>query len=160
MVLRTFAASALLSVMLVGCSKEEEPQCERDSQCASATTACTKGVCRGGVCNADPLPEGTRLTDQSPVKDKFCVKLVCNKTGQAVEAEDGSKVPSEIIPCKKQQCEGTSLKTIAVMDGVSCDLDKGTCRAGVCQSNDAGPVVDTGTPEVGEMDTGSDAGSD
>jgi hypothetical protein len=157
MTLRTFAASALLGALLASCSKEEDPQCERDTQCSSANTACTKGVCRGGVCNADPLPEGTK-PDQSPLKGKYCVQLVC-KAGAAVEVPS-TLTPTESIPCKQQFCEGTTLKVVPVMDGVNCDLDKGTCRAGVCQSNDAGPIVDTGTPEVGDMDSGSDAASD
>lgn len=156
MTLRTLAAFALLGALSLGCSKEEDPQCTRDLQCASANTACTKGACRGGVCNADPLPEGTLLADQSPVAAKHCVKLVCNKTGQAVEAADGSKVPTAVVPCKKQECEGTTLKTLTVMDGVSCDLDKGTCRGGICQSNDAGPITDTGSADTGEMDAASD----
>lgn len=157
---RTFAASALLAALSLGCASKEEPQCTRDSQCTSANTACTKGVCRDGSCAADPLPEGTVLADQTPVASKHCVQLVCNKTGQPTEAPLGSKTP-EPIPCKSQTCEGTTLKTENFLDGIPCESGNGSCRMGVCVSNDAGPVVDTGTPPVdADMDAELEAATD
>jgi hypothetical protein len=152
-------ALVLFSLLSLSCSKEEEPACTRDSQCASATTSCTIGLCKEGTCLAQPVAEGTRVADQSPVKDKFCVVLKCDKTGKAVEMADGSRVPSAQVACKKSFCEGTTLKTENIMDGVPCDSDKGTCRGGVCQPNTPG---DTGpTPmDTGVMETDVDAATD
>lgn len=161
MTVRTLAASALLfgalAALDVGCSKEE-PQCEKDAQCTSANTACTRGVCREGVCHSDPLPERTLVPDQSPVKDKYCVELRCDKAGKAVEVPLGSKVPMTVIPCKKQECDGTTLKTTDVLDGVPCDSGNGTCRGGVCRPNeDSGPPPgDTGAMDSGVIDAGGD----
>lgn len=157
MALRALAASVLLaglgaSFLYVGCSKAEEPDCERDGQCATANTACTRGLCRDGKCLAEALPEGTRPADQSSVKDKYCVELRCNKTGAPVEVALGSKVPAEIA-CKKNLCDGMTLKTESILDGVPCESGAGTCRGGVCKPNeDSGtPPTDTGTADTGDM---------
>ncbi len=163
---RTLAASALLAALfVVGCASKEEPQCTLNSQCTSATTACTKGVCREGSCAADPLPEGTVLADQSPVKDKYCVQLVCNKTGQPTEAALGSKTPPDAVQCKKHVCEGTTLKTETFLDGIPCESGNGSCRKGVCVSNDAGPMPDTGMPPMeasvdADLEAATDSASD
>lgn len=141
-------------VLCLGCSKEE-PGCDRDAQCTSATTACTTGVCRDGACLGVPVAEGTRLADQSPVKEKFCVQLRCDKAGRAVEVSDGSKVPPQVA-CKQTSCDGTTLKTEDILDGVACESGNGACRAGVCQMNvETGPPMDTGVAET-EADSAMD----
>ena len=148
-------ALLLFLVLGFGCSKEE-PGCEKDAQCTSATTACTTGVCRDGSCLAQPVAEGTRLADQTPVKNKLCVQLKCDKAGRAVEVADGSKVPPQVA-CKQSSCDGTTPKTENILDGVPCESGNGTCRGGVCQPNgDSGPPpVDTGMAET-EVDSASD----
>ncbi len=136
---------------LQGCSADDADECSKDGDCSSASTGCTVGVCRDGACAAQPVPDGTRLTDQSSVKDKPCVVLKC-KAGVPTETADGSKTP-EPIACKKLSCDGTALKTDNIADGVPCE-GGGACRAGSCIAPvDSGPPADTGAPS----DTGAPA---
>lgn len=160
------ASLALIAVsgfaLHIGCSSEPEPECTRNSNCTSATTPCTIGVCQDGKCQAQPVTDGTRVADQTPVKDKYCVKLEC-RAGKPTEAPDNSKTPPE-VPCQKQVCENMQAKPEQVMDGVPCASSMGTCQAGVCVLNDSGPIGpkdgsgDTDTTEVG--DDAADAESD
>lgn len=140
-----------------GCASDEEPKCQADTDCTSATTQCTVGVCREGKCVAQPVPDGTRLDKQPSIAEKPCVTLRC-KAGKVDEAADGSRTP-EPIECKKHVCEGTTLTTVNILDGVPC-AGGGACRGGVClPPGDAGPTdtgaTDTGTTESGGEDTGT-----
>lgn len=150
------AALSLFALSLhvgMGCSKDEEPECSKDSQCTSATTGCTYGACKDGKCVAQPLADGTRAPDQSPVKDKWCVTLKC-KAGVPNEFPDGSKTPAP-IECKQQTCNGTTLEVTDIRDGVGCG-GGGACRGGVCQPPiDSGTSTDTGATDTGSDDTGS-----
>ena len=157
-VVSTFAL--LAHAALPGCSKEEEPECTKNSQCTSATTGCTVGVCKEGTCVGQPVADGTRYPDQSSVATKWCVVLKC-KAGLPVETADGSKTP-EAIECKKQTCDGTTLKVDNIGEGVGCG-GGGACRGGVCMPpidsgtpTDTGSTGDTGSTEDGSSDVGGD----
>lgn len=152
-----FVVSVFALLAQVSCSKDEDPECSKDSDCKSATTGCTVGVCRDGKCAANPVADGTRVADQTPVKDKSCVALKC-KAGVAVEAADTSKTPAA-IECKKQYCDGTNLKVENILDGVAC-AGGGACIGGVCKPPvDSGPPTDTGTDTGSTDETGADTGS-
>lgn len=131
-----------------GCSSEPS-ECTKDSECTSATTGCTVGVCKDSKCNAQPVADGTRYSDQSSVKDKPCVVLKC-KGGVATEFPDGSKTGPDLV-CQKASCDNLTLKITNIMDGVPCE-GGGACGGGKCLPPvDAGPKVDTGAP----VDTGA-----
>lgn len=142
----------------IGCSSDPEPECTRNSNCVSANTDCTTGVCKDGKCQAEPVADGTRVADQSSVKSEFCVKLEC-QGGKPTKVNDTSKTPPE-VPCQKQVCENMQAKTEQVMDGVPCASSMGTCQSGACVLNDSGPIGpkdssgDTDTTEVGDDASG------
>ncbi len=156
------AAAAFFTLALgafalhAGCSSDDEPECTRDSNCSSATTGCTRGVCKDGKCEAQPVADGTRVADQSPVQGKFCVKLEC-KAGKATEVNDTTKTPPE-VPCQKQVCENMASKPELVGDGVPCMSSMGSCQAGMCVLNpESGPI---GMPDTSGSEAGDDAVSD
>jgi hypothetical protein len=159
MSLTRVAAASLLAIALggfalhMGCS-DPEPECERDGQCTSATTNCTKGVCAGGKCEAQPVADGTRVTDQSSVKDKYCVKLEC-KAGRPTEVADNSKIKPD-VPCQRQTCEAMVAKTENVLDGVPCNSSMGACQGGMCIASDSGSIG----PDTAPMDTSSEVSDD
>ncbi|MBI2388754.1 MAG: hypothetical protein HYV09_03975 [Deltaproteobacteria bacterium] len=139
-----------------GCASDEEPSCQADTDCVSATTPCTVGVCRESKCVAQPVADGTRLKDQPPIAEKPCILLRC-KAGKVEETADGSRTP-DFIECKKHICEGTTLTTVNILDGVAC-AGGGACRGGVClPPADSGPG-DTGSTDTGGDDTGSTDGA-
>jgi hypothetical protein len=135
-----------------GCSSDEPAECSKDSDCKAASTGCTIGVCQATKCVGKPIADGTRVADQTPVKDKWCVVLKC-KAGVATETADGSKTPADVPACQKAECDGTTLKTVKIADGVPCE-GGGACLGGKCElPADTGPRPDTGTP----TDTGAPA---
>jgi hypothetical protein len=160
------ATAALFAVALgafalhTGCSSDDEPECSSDRNCSSATTACTKGVCNGGKCEAQPVADGTRVADQSSVAGKPCVKLEC-KAGRATEVNDSTKTPPEVA-CQKQTCENMAPKVENVLDGVPCMSSMGACQGGMCVLSDSGPIgmPDTAPTETSVDDAESDAGSE
>jgi len=150
-----FAAALGAFALHVGCSKDDEPECTRSSACVSGNTTCTVGVCVEQKCVTQPRPDGTKVTDQTPVRDKLCTKLEC-KAGKAVEAADVSKT-GEPVECNTLTCEGTTLKTSPIMDGVPCRSSSGTCQGGKCiLIPDSGPIG----PKDGSTDADDDATAD
>lgn len=143
---------ALLAHAAPGCGGDDA-ECGSDADCKSATTACTIGKCDGSKCVAQPIAEGTRLADQSAVKDKPCVVLKC-KAGLPTEMADGSKTGPDVA-CQKATCDGTTLKVTNIADGVPCE-GGGACGGGKClPPADAGPKPDTGAGDTGATDSGA-----